>query len=101
MNNRISFRQKIEFEDAIFRIATKRFKSVDGVQHSAIINIDDGEYAAIIVWDSIEVFLEMLNRDVILVDLLRPYVETYQDGREFHSMSGPCVDLDDYPFSIT
>lgn len=49
MNNRISFRQKIEFEDAIFRIATKRFKSVDGVQHSAIINIDDREYAAVIV----------------------------------------------------
>ena len=101
MNNRISFRQKIEFEDAIFRIATKRFKSVDGVQHSAIINIDDREYAAVIDWDSIEMFLEMLNSDVILVYLLRPYVETYQDGREFHSMSGPCVDLDDYPFSIT
>ena len=49
MNNRISFRQKIEFEDAIFRMATKQFESVDGVQHSAIINIDDREYAAVIV----------------------------------------------------
>ena len=38
-------------------------------------------------------FLEVLNRDVRLIDVLKPHVEPFEDGEDFHSFSGPTVDL--------
>jgi len=43
-----------------------------------------------------DAFLEVLNRDVRLIDVLRPHVEPYSDGEEFHAFSGPSVDLSNY-----
>ena len=40
-----------------------------------------------------DAFLEVLNRDVRLIDVLRPHVEPYDDGQEFHAFSGPSVEL--------
>ena len=43
-----------------------------------------------------EEFLDVLNRDVRLIDVLRPHVKVYDDGEEFHAFSGPSVDLSSY-----
>ena len=96
MINCIKFRPKAECEGLIFREAAKIFKGLDGALHTAIINLDDGEYASIVVWESMEAFLEVLNREITLVDVLRPYVDAYDDGEDFHAISGPAIDLSVY-----
>ncbi len=40
-----------------------------------------------------DAFLEILNRDVRLIDVLRPNEEPYDDGEDFHAFSGPSVEL--------
>lgn len=56
----------------------------------------DGECASIIVWKSMNAFIEVLNREVRLIDILRPHIEPYDDGEDFHAFSGPSVDLSNF-----
>ena len=51
---------------------------------STIINIDDGEFSSIEIQDSTEEFLEILNREIKLTNVFRPYVYAYDNGDDFH-----------------
>ena len=96
MVNCIRFMPKDGHEEEIFRETSKIYKTLDGALEARLITLKDGEYASIIVWKSMEEFLHVLNRDVRLIDVLRPYVKAYDDGEEFHAFSGPSVDLSSY-----
>ena len=41
-------------------------------------------------------FIDIMNRDNRVSQMLREYVEPYEDGESFHSFSGPVVNCDDY-----
>ena len=61
-----------------------------------IIDLGIGEYALIGVHQSVESFIEIVIRENRVSDLMRLYVEPYEDGESFHSFSGPVVNYDDY-----
>ena len=65
-------------------------------KHHAIIDLGTGEYALIGVHNSVDDFIDIMNRDNRVSDLMRKYVEPYEDGESFHSFSGPEVDLNSY-----
>ena len=67
----------------------------DGIMH-AVIDLGDGEFALIGVHHSVDSFVEIMNRDNRVSDLMRKYVVPYEDGENFHSFSGPKVDLSSY-----
>jgi hypothetical protein len=48
------------------------------------------------VHQSVESFIEIVNRENRVSDLMRLYVEPYEDGESFHSFSGPVVNYDEY-----
>ena len=45
---------------------------------------------------SVDSFIDIMNRDNRVSQMLQEYVEPYQDGECFHSFSGPVVNCDDY-----
>ena len=96
MVNCIRFVPKDGCEEIVFELAAKQYKTIDGALDKRIVNLGEGEYASVIVWKSVEDFLEVLNRDIRLIDVLKPYVKPYDDGEDFHSFSGPTVDLSMY-----
>ena len=96
MVNCIRFRPKEGCEEHAFIEISKIYKTLDGALEKRLIALNDGEYASVIVWKSLETFLEVLNRDVRLIDVLRPHVQPYEDGEDFHAFSGPTVDLGTY-----
>ena len=61
-----------------------------------IIDLGIGEYARVGVHQSVESFIEIVNRENRVSDLMRLYVEPYEDGESFHSFSGPVVNYDEY-----
>ena len=67
----------------------------DDIMHY-IIDLGTGEYALIRVHHSVESFIEIVNRENRVSDLMRLYVEPYGDGESFHSFSGPVVNYDEY-----
>ena len=96
MVNCIRFVPKDDCKELIFKETSKIFKTLDGAIEKRLIALNEEEYATVIIWKSVEQFLEVLNRDVRLIDVLRPHVKTYDDGEHFHSFSGPTVDLSIY-----
>ena len=62
----------------------------------AVIDLGNGEFALIGVHHSVDSFMEIVNRDNRVSDLMRKFVVPYEDGESFHSFSGPKVDLDSY-----
>ncbi len=66
---------------------------MDGTLEKWIVALREGEYASVIVWKSVDALLEILNRDVRLIDVLKPNEEPYDDGEDFHAFSGPSVEL--------
>jgi len=97
--NSVSIRKNKHSTDTIpcpYFFLSKIYKTLDGALEARLITLKDGEYASIIVWKSMEEFLDVLNRDVRLIDVLRPHVKVYDDGEEFHAFSGPSVDLSSY-----
>ena len=96
MVNCIRFVPKDGCEEIAFEETSKIYKTLDGALEKRIVNLGEGEYASVIVWKSVEDFLEVLNRDVRLIDVLKPYVKPYDDGEDFHAFSGPTVDLSMY-----
>ena len=45
---------------------------------------------------SVESLIKIVNRENRVSDLMRLYVEPYEDGESFHSFSGPVVNYDEY-----
>ena len=62
----------------------------------AVIDSGEGEFALIGVHHSVDSFVEIMNRDNRVSDLMRKYVVPYEDGESFYSFSGPKVDLNSY-----
>tara|TARA_B100000902_G_C26566672_1_gene554516 strand:- start:156 stop:482 length:327 start_codon:yes stop_codon:yes gene_type:complete len=93
MLNCIRFKPKNGSEELIFKEISKIYKTLDGAIEKRLVTLDDGEYASIILWKTMDDFLEVLNRDVRLIDVLKPHIEPFEDGEDFHSFSGPTVDL--------
>ena len=54
------------------------------------------EYALIGVHHSVESFMAIVNRENRVSEMMREYVEYYDDGEAFHSFSGPVVNHKDY-----
>ena len=96
MLNCIRFRPKSGCEELIFKEISKIYKTLDGAIEKRLVTLDDGEYASIILWKTMDDFLEVLNRDVRLIDVLKLHVESFEDGEDFHSFSGPTVDLSSF-----
>ena len=46
--------------------------------------------------DIMHKIIDIMNRDNRVSQMLREYVEPYEDGENFHSFSGPVVNCDDY-----
>ena len=61
-----------------------------------IFDLGTGEYARVGVHQSVESLIEIVNRENRVSDLMRLYVEPYEDGESFHSFSGPVVNNDEY-----
>ena len=64
--------------------------------HMGIIDLETGEFALIGVHNSVDAFVNIMNRDVRISEIMRDFVEPYEDGEAFHSFSGPEVDLKAY-----
>ena len=67
----------------------------DDIMHKTI-DLGDVESALIGVHHSVDSFIDIMNRDNRVSQMLREYVEPYEDGESFHSFSGPVVNCDDY-----
>jgi hypothetical protein len=67
---------------------------------SYVLDIDDGEYAAIGIWNTVDDFMDAVNRDERWTDCMRPYLESYEDGDHYQSFSGPDIDIHNF-FSIS
>ena len=61
-----------------------------------IFDLGTGEYARVGVHQSVASLIEIVNRENRVSDLMRLYVEPYEDGESFHSFSGPVVNYDEY-----
>ena len=93
MVNCIRCRPEKSCETIIIQETSKIYKTLDGGLEKRLVALREGEYASVIVRESMDAFLEALNRDVRLIDVLRSYVEPYDDGEDFHGFSGPSVGL--------
>ena len=67
----------------------------DDIMHQ-IIDLETGEYALIGLHHSVDSFIDIMNKDNRVSDLIRLYVHTYEDGESFHSFSGPVVNYNGY-----
>ena len=97
MINCMRFHPKGGQEEALFKAVAEytRDYPFDDIMHH-IIDLGTGEYALIGVHHSVESFIEIMNRDNRVSDMMRLYVEPYEDGESFHSFSGPVVNYSDY-----
>ena len=97
MINCMRFHPKEGQEEALFKAFAEytRDYSFDDIVHH-IIDLGTGEYALIGVHHSVESFIEIMSRDNRVSDMMRLYVEPYEDGESFHSFSGPVVNYGDY-----
>ena len=97
MINCMRFHPKASQEETLFKAFAEYMRDYhfDDIMNR-IIDLGTGEYALIGVHHSVESFIEIMNRENRLSDLMRLYVEPYEDGESFHSFSGPVVNYDDY-----
>ena len=97
MLNCMRFHPKAGHEDALFKAFAEYMRdySFDDIMHH-IIDLGTGEYALIGLHHSVESFIEIMKREYRVSDLMRLYVEPYEDWESFHSLSGPVVNYDDY-----
>jgi hypothetical protein len=54
----------------------------DDIMH-AVIDLGDGEFALIGIHHSVDSFVDIMNRDNRVSDLMRKYVVPYEDGESF------------------
>ena len=97
MINCMKFKPKAEQAEALFRAFAEYVRDYpfDDIMHE-IIDLGDGELALIGVHNSVDSFIEIMNRDNRVSEMMRQFVEPYDDGESFHSFSGPVVNCNDY-----
>ena len=61
-----------------------------------IIDLGAGEFALIGVHNSVDTFVDIMNRELRIRDLIEDFVELYADDEVFHSSSTPGVDPEAY-----
>jgi hypothetical protein len=96
--NCMKFRPKEGCKGEIFSALSDYVKKypLDKAINWYILDIDDGEYAHVAIWETVDDFMDVVNRDVRFSDSMRPYVQPYEDGEDFHSFSGPSVDINNF-----
>ena len=97
MINCMRFRPKTGQAEALFKAYAEYVRDYpfDDIMHK-IIDLGDGEFALIGVHHSVESFMAIVNRENRVSEMMREYVEYYDDGEAFHSFSGPVVNHKDY-----
>ena len=98
MMNCMRFRPKEGQTDRMFKALAEYMDEYpyDNCLHHGLIDLGTGEYAFFCVWETVDAFINVMNRDLKTSDLMREYVEPYDDGESFHSFSGPDIDLASY-----
>ena len=91
------FRPKEGQAEALFKAFAEyaRDYPFDDIMHQ-IIDLGAGEFALIGVHHSVDSFIDIMNRDNRVSDMMRQFVKPYEDGESFHSFSGPVVNFNDY-----
>ena len=97
MINCMRFRPKTGQAELLFKAYAKYVRDYpfDDIMHK-IIDLGDGEFALIGVHHSVDSFVDIMNRDNRVSQMIREYVEPYGDVESFHPFSGPVVNCDDY-----
>ena len=97
MINCMRFRPKAEQAEALFKAYAEYVRDYPfgDIMHK-IIDLGDGEFALRGVHQSVDSFIDIMNRDNRVSQMMRQYVEPYDDGDSFHSFSGPVANCDDY-----
>ena len=97
MINSMRFKPKAGQAEDLFKAYAEYVRDYpfDDIMHK-IIDLGDGEFALIGINHSVDSFIDIMNRDNRVSQMLREYVEPYEDGENFHSFSGPVVNCDDY-----
>ena len=98
MINCMRFRPKEGQADIMFKALAKYIGEYpyENCIHYGVIDLGTGEYALFCVWETVDAFIDVMNRDLKTSELMREYVEPYEDGESFHSFSGPDIDLTSY-----
>ena len=98
MINCMRFRPKEGQADILFKALAKYIDEYpyENCIHYAVIDLGTGEYALFCVWETVDAFIDVMNRDLKTSELMREYLEPYEDGEAFHSFSGPDIDLTSY-----
>ena len=97
MINCMRFKPKAGQAEDLFKAYAEYVRDYpfDNIMHK-IIDLGYGEFALIGIHHSVDSFIDIMNRDNRVSQMLREYVEPYEDGESFHSFSGPVVNCDDY-----
>ena len=97
MINRMRFKPKAGQAEDLFKAYAEYVRDYpfDDIMHK-IIDLGDGEFVLTGIHHSVDSFIDIMNRDNRVSQMLREYVEPYEDGESFHSFSGPVVNCDDY-----
>ena len=98
MINCMRFRPKEGQADIMLKALAKYIDEYpyENCIHYGVIDLGTGEYALFCVWETVDAFIDVMNRDLKTSELMREYVEPYEDGEAFHSFSGPDIDLTSY-----
>ena len=97
MINCMRFKPKAGQAEDLFKAYAEYVRDYpfDDIMHK-IIDLGEGELALIGVHHSVDSFIDIMNRDNRVSQMMREYVEPYEEGESFHSFSGPVVNCDDY-----
>ena len=97
MINCMRFKPKAGQAEALFKAYAEYASDYpfDNIMRK-IIDLGDGEFALIGVHHSVDSFIDIMNRDNRVSQMMRKNLEPYEDGDSFHSFSGPVVNCDDY-----
>jgi len=96
--NCIRFKPKKGLEEECFKALSDYLTKypTDKEVANYMLDIDDGEYVNIGVWKTVDDFMNVVNREVRWSDCMRPYLETYEDGEQYHSFSGTSIDIHNF-----
>lgn len=62
----------------------------------SIFNLVSDEFALVAIYQRVDMFVGLMDRDIPISGEMREFVEDYEDGDAFHSFSGPEVQLPTY-----
>ena len=86
MINCMRFKPKAGQAEDLFKAYAEYVRDYpfDDIMHK-IIDLADGKFALIDIHHSVDSFIEIINRDNLESQMLREYVQPYEDGESFHS----------------